>query len=125
MIISLDTHVLVWLYAGSLHLLSNTAKNMIEEHDLITHPINILELEYLYEIKRVTVSALDIYHDLQTKINLKLDEIPFNHSLIEALNIKWTRDPFDRIMVASSLIHDTPLITKDNLIQQHYANAVW
>lgn len=41
-----------------------------------------------------------------------------------AYPIAWARDPFDRLIVAESVAHAIPLITKDRLISQHYANAI-
>lgn len=42
-----------------------------------------------------------------------------------AQGITWTRDPFDRLIVAESIVHDIPLITKDRHIRSHYPNAIW
>jgi PIN domain nuclease of toxin-antitoxin system len=39
--------------------------------------------------------------------------------------VQWTRDPFDRLIVAQALLHDAPLITKDEHIRRHYAGALW
>ena len=52
--IHLDTHVVVWLYAGRTDLLSAAAVEAIEEHSMAISPIVLLELEYLHEIGRTT-----------------------------------------------------------------------
>jgi PIN domain nuclease of toxin-antitoxin system len=42
-----------------------------------------------------------------------------------AMPLSWTRDPFDRLLVATALLHEAPLITRDARIQEHFAGAVW
>jgi PIN domain nuclease of toxin-antitoxin system len=37
----------------------------------------------------------------------------------------WTRDPFDRIIVAQARLRGAPLLTKDRTIQTHHAEAFW
>lgn len=124
MIIYLDTHVLVWLLSGESSLLSKKVINLIEQHDLITGPINLLELEYLYEIKRIPMRSLEIYNELNTTIDLKLHELG-DKVIMKSIDIPWTRDPFDRLTVAGSTILNIPLVTKDKLILQHFPLAIW
>ncbi|WP_230458629.1 PIN domain-containing protein [Microcystis aeruginosa] len=51
--IYLDTHIVVWLYAGLTAKLSDCAKHLINENELYISPIVRLELQYLYEIGRI------------------------------------------------------------------------
>lgn len=45
---------------------------------------------------------------------------------MEALNLDWVSDPFDRIIVANAKINnEATLITRDRLIRKHCAQAVW
>lgn len=39
-------------------------------------------------------------------------------TISEAMRISWTRDPFDRIITAAAMIHQAPLLTKDEMIKQ-------
>ncbi|OGT47675.1 MAG: hypothetical protein A3F17_01900 [Gammaproteobacteria bacterium RIFCSPHIGHO2_12_FULL_41_15] len=122
--IYLDTHVLVWLLAGEHQLLSKKAIKSIEENALITGSINLLELEYLYEIKRIPKRSLEIYNELQTTINLKLHELG-DKVIMKAIDITWTRDPFDRLIVSGSTLLNIPLLTKDETILKHFPLAMW
>lgn len=124
MTIYLDTHVLVWLLSGEISLLSKKTAQLIEENDLITGAVNLLELEYLYEIKRIPMRSLEIYNELQATIDLRIHDLG-DKAIMKSIDISWTRDPFDRIMVASSAILNCPLITKDKLIHRHFPLATW
>ena len=46
-LIHLDTHVVCWLYAGRLELLSPAARGAIERATLAVSPMVGLELQYL------------------------------------------------------------------------------
>ncbi|MBI3608951.1 MAG: hypothetical protein HY207_13405 [Nitrospirae bacterium] len=37
----------------------------------------------------------------------------------------WTRDPFDRIIVAQAALRRSRLVTKDETIRAQYRHAVW
>ena len=40
--------------------------------------------------------------------------------------IRWTGDPFDRVMVAHAMANGgSPLVTSDREIRKHYSPAVW
>ncbi len=49
-VVYLDTHVIVWLYAGEIERFSSKAKQIIETHPLYFSPLVEVELKYLHEI---------------------------------------------------------------------------
>lgn len=123
--IYLDTHVVVWLYAGYVHKFSQLAKALINEHEIYISPIVRLELRYLYEISRVTEDATAIVTDLSNRIGLKVCDKNFEAVVNQALILSWTRDPFDRIIAANASLNDNLLITKDQNMLEHYPHARW
>jgi len=68
---------------------------------------------------------LDTHNDLSTRIGLNICQRNFNSIITQALTINWTRDPFDRLIVAYALINHDILITKDNNILGNYKYAKW
>lgn len=123
--IYLDTHVVVWLYSGVTENLSEVAQSLINDHQLYVSPLVRLELQYLYEIGRITVSSDEIIQDLSNRIDLKICSKDFNLIIEQALDINWTRDPFDRLIVSHAQINENILLTKDNQILSNYQHAVW
>ena len=121
----IDTHVVVWLYAGELDRISPSAQQSLEEQDLLISPMVILELQYLRETGRLTVAAPVIVSTLKKSLNLQVCELSFNQIVLEALAQEWTRDPFDRIIVAHAAARNLPLLTKDDTILSHYKKAFW
>ena len=123
--IYLDTHVVVWLYTGLTENLSDVAKSLINDHELYISPIIRLELQYLYEIDRITASSDEIVNDLSNRIDLKICSKDFNLIIEQALHINWTRDPFDRLIVSHAQINENILLTKDHKILANYQYSVW
>ena len=123
--IYLDTHVVVWLYAGKIEKLSELARETINHNEIVISPIVCLELQYLFEIQRVTDEAKLIVNDLSDRIGLEICDKSFNTIIRNALDYSWSRDPFDRIIVANADVNHNILITKDQNILNHYEKAMW
>ncbi len=123
--IYLDTHVVVWLYAGKVENLSEQAKELINDHEVIISQVVRLELQYLFEIQRITYEGNEIVFDLSDRIGLKMCGKSFNTIVNSALDFSWTRDPFDRIIVANAAINRNILVTKDQNILANYEKAMW
>jgi len=124
-LIYLDTHVVVWLYAGNTDSLSESTLNLIRENDLGISPAVILELGYLHEIGRVTVSGREIISDLFRRIGLATCQKKFPDIIANALSMTWTRDPFDRIITGHASLDNSILLTKDRTILANYSHARW
>ena len=123
--IYLDTHAVVWLYTGSTDKFGTLGKNLINSHELFISPIVRLEMQYLYEIERITDDPDSILTDLSKRIGLKICNKKFNAIISQAMPYTWTRDPFDRLIVANAALNNNILITKDRVILTHYTHARW
>lgn len=121
----LDTHVAAWLYAGRVDLLSRRAVRTIEAEDLLISPMVVLELQFLREIGRLAVGAETIVRALQAQIGLRVCELVFPTVVSSALEQRWTRDPFDRMIVGQAAAAESSLISKDRGIRRHYRRTVW
>ena len=85
-----------------------------------------LELEYLHEIGRLQMGAVEIVGKLRREIDLKVCGLPFPDVTAIAIGEKWTRDPFDRVIVAHAKANGlAPLVTSDEGIRANYRNAIW
>lgn len=123
--IALDTHVAVWLHAGETQFFSEGVLSRIDSESLVICPMVALELEYLYEIGRITVPSDTIVSDLSASLGLEVCNRPFLLTVRQALQVKWTRDPFDRTIVAHALAHSFDLLTKDEMLLNKCALAFW
>jgi len=125
MSIYLDSHVVVWLSAGQVNKLSAIAKTQIDENDLLISPMVLLELKFLHEIGRITLTPEVIFQDLHVRIGLVVCAKPFSDVIQQAIRIGWTRDPFDRMIVGQAAIDNEVLVSKDDQVRANYPNASW
>jgi PIN domain nuclease of toxin-antitoxin system len=124
--IYLDTHVVVWLAEGLVEKLSPAASAAIESSEVEISPMVLVELQYLFEIKRIVKAPLALIDQLQTLIGLKISEHAFASVARSALFETWTRDPFDRMIVAQARSDGySGLVTSDEKIQGNYSKAIW
>lgn len=123
--IYLDTHVVAWLYFGQAQELSRDAAAAIESSPLFISPMVLLELGYLHELGRLAVTAEKIVQTLAGDIGLEIAQQPFADVARQALHETWTRDPFDRLIVAQAKLSQSRLLSRDRLIRQHYRHAIW
>ena len=121
----LDTHVVVWLYQRDRGQFSKLALQILDSCELRVSAAVALELEYLYEIKRLTERSGVILSYLQHSIGLRQDSCQFPQLVNQAMDMSWTRDPFDRLITANAALHNSLLLTKDTNIAKNYRHARW
>jgi PIN domain nuclease of toxin-antitoxin system len=122
----LDTHIVLWLTAGKINRLSSKAHGLLDRSELLLSAMAFLELEYLRELGKTKYSARDLLEKVSQEINLRLCDLPFAAIASAALDEKWTRDPFDRLIVANAKANGFAfLISADETIARHYPRTVW
>ena len=125
-VIYLDTHVAAWLYAGADDRMSRAARSSLRDSDDIrVSPMVRLELQRLFEVGRVATPATKVMDELHTALGLTVCDASFVAVAHLAEDLTWTRDPFDRLIVAHAALHDAPLVTKDGTLHQNYPGCVW
>ncbi len=124
-LIYLDTHAMVWLYAGQAERIPVAARKAIDENEVLISPMVLVELQYLIEIGRFTDPVEQVLEVLARDLGLAVCDLPFDQVARRALDQPWTRDPFDRLIVSQAALREAPLVTKDRKIQQHYDGALW
>ena len=129
--ILLDTHAWIWAHS-SAELLSPKAKKTIKNtptDQRAIASISIWEFAMMASRGKINVkiapeqwldnavhkTGLQVF-DLSPKVALESCNLPGN----------FHKDPADRIIVATSRIHNLTLVTKDQkIIDYPYVNAVW
>lgn len=122
---NLDTHILVWIYTGQSSRIPHKICKKMEISDLYISPLVELELQYLYEIGRLRVSPENLLQELNDFFDIEVLDTSFSEIIEAAKKVSWTRDAFDRIIVASSIAEDMPLITADRKILANFSESVW
>ncbi|HXB74985.1 MAG TPA: PIN domain-containing protein [Candidatus Acidoferrales bacterium] len=122
----LDTNVVIFLHSGNAARLSRRAIEQIESTDLLVSAMVMLELEMLYEKGTINYPASQILADLNQQIGVSVCQLPMAAIMNRAVQVKWTREPGDRIIVANAIANnEVPLVTSDRRIHEQYPNAIW
>lgn len=126
MIAYLDTHIAMWLLRGDVKKLTTSARRVIERASLRISPVVLLEFEYLIEVGRAKLPAMEMAGRLQAQLDVELCAFPFPLIAQAAIHEKWTRDVFDRLIVAHARANKvSALISADQTIQSNYSATIW
>jgi PIN domain nuclease of toxin-antitoxin system len=122
----LDTNVLVWLAQGDVGRISRNAQSVLEHADLLISPMVLVELEYLYEVNRIRLSSRSVLLKVEHEIGIRVCDLAFARVADVVIDEKWTRDPFDRTIVAQAKANGlATLVSADEEIRKHYPRTAW
>ncbi len=108
-VILLDTNSLVWLNRG--HPRARRPSAWVGR--LYASPVSLLEIQLLIEVGRIRLRAGAAVGDLVADDRWAIDD-PSSADLFDrAIAIAWTRDPFDRLIVANAQLRGWRVATAD------------
>jgi PIN domain nuclease of toxin-antitoxin system len=108
-VILLDTNAVIWLHHR------HRRSRPLERHggQLYVSPATVLELQYLVEAGRIELRSGATTRDLAGDDRWVVDNPPSVDWFERALELGWTRDPFDRLLVAHAGLRGWRLATGD------------
>jgi len=109
-VILLDTNALIWMLTGHPR-----ARPLQNQTALRVSPVSLLELAFLHEAGRIRLAEAArqaLIHDPHRII----DNPPSAELFDAAVDVDWTRDPFDRLIVAHAHLRGWRLATGDRTI---------
>jgi PIN domain nuclease of toxin-antitoxin system len=123
----LDTHALIWFLEGDSQL-SSKAKNIIVSTD---NQI-LISIASLWEMAiKMSIGKLNLSQNLELIIQRLEEEyieilpIEVEHILkIQTLEFHH-KDPFDRIIIAQSLIEGTTLVSIEDIFDNYKVQRLW
>lgn len=107
--ILLDTNALLWLERSH----PRTRALGRGKKRLYISPASLLEIQVLAEVGRVRLSGSATASTLAEGSRWLLDDPPAAAWFDRALGLGWTRDPFDRLLVAHAQLRGWRLATGD------------
>ncbi|MDQ1154000.1 type II toxin-antitoxin system VapC family toxin [Brevundimonas sp. SORGH_AS_0993] len=125
--IHLDTQIVTWLYLRKIRNLGDAAQRLLRRTSApMISPFVIVELEILTELGRISPPSVpQMIATLEDQIGLVQSEASMSAVSEAACRFAWTRDPFDRLIVANAMADGAKLITADQMILRHFDQAVW
>ncbi len=114
----LDTHFLIWLVLASKRIAKFPWLDRYRPWGV--SPVSFLEIQFLAEIGRLTVRNPEFTNAVMRDVRFTVDDIPLTSLVRHALQLDWTRDPFDRLLVAHSSARRVAFCTTDRGILNHH-----
>lgn len=113
--ILLDTNAILWVKARH----SRVAQLVRSRRPLYISPANLLELQVLLESGRIRIKGTATVAGLADDDRWMLDDPPAAAWFNRAMDLGWTRDPFDRLLVAHALQRGWRFATSDQPLLEH------
>lgn len=131
LLILLDTHVVIWL-AHEHHRISSRAHAAIQEARKKARGLAIASVTFLEIARLSSHGRIHLTPDLETflsDVELRFITLPITANIARQafeLPESYPNDPVDRVIGATSLIEDIPLITADREIRKSGAvPTIW
>ncbi len=123
----LDTHALIWFLAGDTRLPPKARLQIEDADDVLVSAVSALEVVGKHrrgKLPEAELLALDFeaqiamygFHGLA---------VTLAHSVLAGRLEITHKDPFDRLLIAQSLIEDIPLVSNERIFDQTGVNRIW
>lgn len=124
----LDTHTILW-YA------TNDRRLPVKQYETIESSQNQIFISHvsIWEIGiKSAIGKLKIENTVESFVREKIE--PYNffflsielHHILKATSLpQHHHDPFDRLLIAQSIIENIPVISSDTTFDQYGINRVW
>jgi PIN domain nuclease of toxin-antitoxin system len=123
-----DTHSLVWYFNESPRLSKKAAKifeKTIKEGYIIIPTVVLAEIMHISKKGRITISFNETVKRIEESENFEI--APLDLEILKiADGIEYNLEMHDRLIAASALFYNVPVITKDEMLQDSgVCNTIW
>jgi PIN domain nuclease of toxin-antitoxin system len=108
-LILLDTSAVLWVWRRH----PRARPLLRSQRRIYISPASLLELQILVEAGRLRLRAGGSLRDLAVSDRWLLDDPPSAAWFARALDVGWTRDPFDRLLVGHAALRGWRVATGD------------
>lgn len=109
--LNLDTHILIFAITGALR---PSERDLLTDNSWSISGIVLWEIAKLAQLRRID---FDIDDTEVTRTLAPVHIWPVDLAVARAsAHLDFTSDPADELIAATSIVHDIPLLTRDNTI---------
>ena len=124
----LDTHALLWLITGDDRLSENARQIFLnKENRLFFSAASLWEICIKKSLGKISLKN-GWFHTIQKELEIntiqwlpiemahcvEVAELPFHH-----------RDPFDRMLIAQTIVEDLQLLSRDRCLSDYAIERIW
>lgn len=126
--ILLDTHTFIW-WADEPDRLSPTARAILTDtaNTLLFSMASLWEMQIKISLGKMRLSRPLKEHLARQQIENSLQILPIEPRHLWALETlpDYHKDPFDRLLIAKSMVEDMPLLSRDERVSQYDIKVLW
>ena len=124
----LDTHVLIWWLADPWRVPDHVQDTIVQSaSDVFVSAASAWEIGVKLRIGKLAFDAVFL-DDFDTQVrSLAFGPLPMTaaHAVAGAKLPGSHKDPFDRMLIAQSLVEDIPLVSSDAAFDAYPINRLW
>ena len=124
----LDTHTFLWFIMGNTKLSNNTRKLMEDTgNEKLLSVVSIWEMAIKANLGKLSFAEpFEVLIPQQLKLNgIELLNIKTEHAAIIMTLPFHHRDPFDRLLIAQSMVERLPILSADINFDNYPIERVW
>lgn len=124
----LDTHTLLWALQDSSRLSPQAAEALAEPAaELLVSPVSAYEIHLKYTLGKLPGAKFLIkdFEDVIASVDCRPLPITLLHAARAGALDLAHRDPFDRLLMAQSLVEGVPLVSNETKFDQFGVERVW
>lgn len=121
----LDTHILLWCLEESDDLPDKARQLILSADEVYASTVNIWEIIIKLSIKKLDIKVdMHDFIDVIVQSGFGILNIKPNHA-IKLLDLKgYHSDPFDRMLIAQSIVEPLHLVTCDSMLERYNASII-
>jgi len=124
----LDTHTFLW-WDGQKDKLTPSTLTLCQDetNDLFLSMVSIWEIQIKVQLKKLIlrIPLPDIILHQQQTNQLQILPITLEHIFALETLPHHHRDPFDRLIIAQSMVENLPIITVDSTFKMYPIETLW
>jgi PIN domain nuclease of toxin-antitoxin system len=124
----LDTHTLLWFFAGNTQL-SDRVRELIEnpEHTKLISMASVWEMAIKQSQNKLNLNQTAVDY-VSEKVNFEdFELLPIQLSQLRLISTLpfHHRDPFDRLLIAQGIDENIPILSKDVAFDAYPVQRIW
>ncbi|WP_017314895.1 type II toxin-antitoxin system VapC family toxin [Mastigocladopsis repens] len=124
----LDTHTFIWFFTGNTKI-SNQARALIENQDneKLLSTASVWEMAIKQSTGKLSFHLpFEVFIKQQLSLNdFNLLDIKIDHLAVVATLPFHHRDPFDRLLIAQSIVDKIPILSIDSAFDAYPVERLW
>lgn len=123
----LDTHTFLWFVNDDKRLSKRATELLESEHDTLVSFVSLWEIAIKYSLGKLELPAPYEEFVAQQIVVNEIDILPIqiaHLTVISHLSFHH-RDPFDRLLIAQSMVEKMPIISADSIFDAYQIERLW